>query len=142
MLCRLFSSFFFLLFFIVSISFAQTNDSHVIHLQTLKLNTIPINDDDIAFNEMLQRRIDAVSSDARLVNFTVLRHNWGGDSHDLVMILEFKNRNDLFSFYDDFGGMLENTISKEQLDKDNDLFNKFTGKHADEIYIVVAKAKK
>jgi hypothetical protein len=129
------------LILISSSSFAQMDERNVIHLQTWKLKSGMNDDDAKAFAEMLQRQTDAVSKDSRLVSFQVVRHNWGADSRDLVMIAEFKNKDDLFSFYDDFGAMLEKAFSKEQMDKDNALFEKYAGQHSDEIYQVIAGTK-
>jgi hypothetical protein len=128
-------------FFLSSSSFAQADALNVIHLQTWKLNTIPMGDDATAFAEMLQRQTDAVSGDSRLLSFRVVRHNWGADSRDMVMIAEFKNKEDLFSFYDDLNAMLEKAFSKEQMEKDNALFGKYAGQHSDEIYQVIAGTK-
>ena len=142
---KLFVSVFLLSAFILfsSASLAQSSDElHVIHLQTWKLKSIPMDDEAKAFSEMLQRQTDAVSGDARLISFRALRHNWGTDSRDLVLIGEFKNKEDLFSFYDDFNAMLEKAFSKEQMEKDNALFGKYTGQHSDEIYQVIAGTKK
>ena len=122
-------------------SYAQSDDAHVLHVQTWKLKAIPTDDDATAFADMVQRQTDAVSSDSRLVSFRAVRHNWGADSRDLVYIVEFNNKEDLFSFYDDFGTMLEKAFSKEQMEKDNALFDKYVGQHSDEIYQVIAATK-
>lgn len=131
-----------LLFFSAGLFAQSSDDVHVIHVQSWKLKSNPMGDDATAFAEMMQRQTDAVSSDSRLLSFRAVRHNWGADSRDFVMIAEFKNKEDLFSFYDDFGAMLEKAFSKEQLDKDDALFNKYVGEHSDEIYQVIASNNK
>ena len=123
-----------------AVSFAQS-DNHVIHVQTNKLTAPLFGDDAKAFDDMLQRQADVISKDHRLVSFRAVRHSWGADSRDLVFISEFNNMDDMFSFYDDFGPMLEKAFSKEQNDKDNELYGKFVGQHADEIYHVIAGTK-
>jgi len=130
-----------LTFFSVSTLAQSSDDDRVIHIQTWKLKSSLSGDDATAFNEMLQRQIDAVSGDSRLISFRAARHGWGADSRDLLLISEFNNNEDLFSFYEDFNAILEAAISKEQLDKDNALFDKYVGWHADEIYGVIAETK-
>ena len=123
-------------------SYAQMEEEqHVIQVQTWKLKSVPNMDDEAAFAEMLQRRADAAGSDSRVLSFRAVRHNWGADSRDFVIIAEFKNKEDIFSFYNDFDGILEKAFSKEQLDKDDALWDKYVGYHSDEIYRVVASKK-
>ena len=119
-------------------SLAQaSNDSHVVHVQTWKLKMLPTDDDADAFAEVLKRQSDVINSDSRVISSYVLRHFWGADSRDLVMVAEFKSSEDLFAFYEELGPMMEKAFSKEELDKDNALFDKYVGEHSDEIYRVV-----
>jgi len=83
-----------------------------------------------------------VNGDPRVINSYVLRHFWGADSRDLVVVTEFKNEMDLFSFYNDMNSILEKAFSKEQLDADNALWNKYIGQHSDEIYSMVPGTSK
>jgi hypothetical protein len=131
----------FIVLFTVS-SYTQTAGDHpVVLIQTWKLKLIPVGEDETALTELLQRWSDVLGKDPRLVNMQALRHSWGADSRDLLIISEFKNRDDLFSFFQGFNDMLTNGISKEQLDKDNALWEKFVGQHSDEIYHVTASKK-
>ena len=133
----LFSS---ILFFSTA-SYAQMNDEHVIHVQTWKMNSVPNMDDETVFAEIVQRRADVFGSDPRVLSFRAVRHNWGADSRDFVIISEFKNKEDLFSFYNDLTDMMKKAYPKEQLDKDTALWEKYVGHHSDEIYRVIASKK-
>ncbi len=126
-----------------TVAMAQdSQQGHVFHVQTLKFKSMPTGDDAAAFSDMLKRQTQAVSGDKRLVSFKAMRHNWGHDSRDLVLISEFKSRDDLFSFYDDFGSMMEKAFSEDQLEKDNELWNKYVGEHSDEIYSEISGTRK
>ena len=128
-----------LLFLFSSTSFAQnSNDFHVVHVQTNKMKAM-LGDDADAFDQLLKRQADVMRSDSRVVRVSALRHFWGNDSRDLVLVAEFKTEIDLFSFYNDFDSLLEKDMSKEQLDADNELWDKYVGQHSDEIYRVVAE---
>jgi hypothetical protein len=130
------------LFLFTSASFAQSGEeTHVVHVQTNKM-TMNLGDDAKAFNDMLSRQSDLMNKDERVLSSRVLRHNWGADSRDLVFITEFKNLEDLFSFYNDLNSMFEKAFTKEQLDADNALYNKYVGHHADEIYREVSGTRK
>jgi len=120
----------------------SSDDAYVLHVQTWKFKSLPTGDDAEAFNEMLKKQSGVLNSDSRVLSSRVLRHNWGNDSRDLVMIAEFKNRAELFSFYDEFGSMMEKAFSKEEMDKDNALWDKYVGQHSDEIYQEVAGTRK
>ena len=113
---------------------AQSSDeAHIVHIQTNKMKGMPDDDAD-AFNDMIRRQMGVINSDARVISSYVLRHLWGADSRDFVLVTEFKNLDDLYSFYDDLNSMLENAFSKEQYDKDNEMWAKYVGQHSDEIY--------
>ena len=120
--------------FFNSSSLAQSSDdSHVVHIQSNKLTGM-LGDDADAFNDMLRRQMGVINSDSRVVSSRVLRHSWGADSRDFILITEFKNIDDLLSFYNDLNSLLENAFSKEQMDTDNAMWAKYVGQHADEIY--------
>jgi len=130
------------LFFFSSVSIAQdSTPNHVVHVQTFKFHG-NLGDDAKAFNEMLVRQSEVVNGDPRVLNSYVLRHNWGADSRDLVFVLEFASLTDLFAFYDNMDTLFEDAFTEEQLNADNDLFNKFVGEHSDEIYAVVPGTSK
>ena len=123
----------FLILYSIPASAQTSEDTYVVHIQTNKIKS-DLGDDAAAFNEMLRRQAGVINSDARVIRSYFLRHFWGADSRDLVLVAEFKNTEDLFSFYGDLNSMLEEAFSKEQLDKDNAMWNKYVGQHADEIY--------
>ena len=125
-----------------SASVAQDgNDFHVIHVQTFKMNEM-LGDDAEAFSEMLKRQAGVINGDSRVLRSYVLRHFWGADSRDLVIVSEFENSENLYSFYNDLNGLFEKAFSKEQLDKDDELWGKYVGQHSDEIYRVVSDTRK
>ena len=128
--------------FFSSTSFAQDgNDFHVVHVQTIKMHGV-MGDDAEAFNETLKRQAQTINNDSRVLRSYVLRHFWGADSRDLVLITEFENSEDLFSFYNELDSIFEKASSKEQKDKDDALWNKYVGQHSDEIYRVVSDTRK
>jgi RNAse (barnase) inhibitor barstar len=128
--------------FLSSTSFAQDgNDFHVVHVQTFKM-TGTMGDDADAFNESLTRQAQTINGDSRVLRSYVLRHFWGADSRDLVLITEFENSENLFSFYNELDSIFEKAFSQEQRDKDDALWNKYVGQHSDEIYRVVSDTRK
>jgi len=130
------------LFLFSTSSFAQDgNDFHVVHVQTFKMHGV-MGDDAEAFSETLKRQAGVINSDSRVLRSYVLRHYWGADSRDLVLVTEFASDEDLFSFYNDLDPMFEKAFSQEQRDKDDVLWNKYIGQHSDEIYRVVADTRK
>jgi len=130
------------LFLFSTASFAQDGDDfQVVHVQTFKMHGV-MGDDAEAFNETLKRQAGVINSDSRVLRSYVLRHYWGADSRDLVLIAEFSSDADLFSFFNDLDSIFEKAFSKEQLDADNALWNKYVGQHSDEIYRVVSDTKK
>ena len=130
------------LFIFSSASFAQDGgDVQVVHIQKNTMKGM-LGDDADAFNEMLMRQAKVINDDPRVLSSDVLRHFWGADSRDLVIVAKFKTEMDLFSFYNDFNSLLEKAYSKEQLDADNALWNKYVGQHSDEIYRVVPGTSK
>jgi hypothetical protein len=138
----LFVSLFSAIIFFTTSTFAQSSDeSHVVHIQTNKMKGV-LGDDADAFNDMLRRQMGVINGDSRVVSSYVLRHLWGADSRDFVLVTEFKNLDDLFSFYDDLNSLMENAFSKEQYDKDNEMWAKYVGQHADEIYQVTPGTSK
>jgi hypothetical protein len=130
------------LFIFSTSSFAQDdNDFHVVHVQTFKMHGV-MGDDAEAFSETLKRQAGVINGDSRVLRSYVLRHYWGADSRDLVLITEFESDEALFSFFNDLDSIFDEAFSKEQQDKDNELWNKYVGQHSDEIYRVVSDTRK
>lgn len=131
------------LVFFSSQSFAQdANDFHVLHIQTFKMTGMPMGDDGPAFNNMVKSQAKVINSDSRVLRSYVLRHYWGADSRDLVIVTEFKNYDDLFSFYEDMDSLMDNAFSEEEQKANNAIWNKYVGQHSDEIYRVVSDTRK
>lgn len=130
-----------LLFSSSSLLAQDGNDFHVVHVQTFKMHDV-LGDDADAFNEILKKQAGVINADSRVLRSYVLRHNWGADSRDLVILTEFASDDDLFSFYNDLNSIFEKAFSEEQRDKDNALWNKYVGQHSDEIYRVVSDTRK
>jgi hypothetical protein len=130
-----------LIFFSSILSAQDEGNVPVVHIQTNTMKGM-LGDDADAFNEMLVRQAKVMNADPRVLSSNILRHFWGADSRDLVIVTEFKSETDLFSFYNDMNSLLEKAYSKEQLDADNTLWNKYVGQHSDEIYRVVPGTSK
>jgi hypothetical protein len=123
-------------------SFSQQENNPVVHVQTWKLKSMPSGDEADAFNDMLKRQSDAVNKDSRMVRSYVLRHFWGADSRDLVIVSEFNNAQDMFSFFGELDSIMDKAISEDQRKTDGELWNKYIGQHGDEIYSVVEGTRK
>jgi hypothetical protein len=125
-----------------SASYAQDyKDRNILLIQTFKIKG-PMGSDADAFREMLARQGNVLNNDPRVLRGYAVRHFWGADSRDLVLVTEFKNLDDLFSFSNDSDALLEKAFSKEQLKTDNELWSKYVGQHADEIYWIIPGTKK
>lgn len=129
-------------FFAANISAQDMDDSHVIYVQTWKMKSLPMGDDGKAFAEMLQKQSDAVKDNERLLSFHVVRHFWGSDSRDLVMISEFKTTEDLFAFNEEMNAAFDKAFSKEENERMQKLWDKYVGQHSDEIYREVPGTRK
>lgn len=134
----------FTLLFTISIDvLAQSSeDIRVIHVQKWKMKSLPTGEDGKNFSDMLKKQSEVQNKDPRLLSFRLLRHFWGADSRDLIMISEFKNKEDLFGFMEDMGKAMEEAMSKEELDKGDALWSKYVGEHSDEIYQEVGGTRK
>jgi hypothetical protein len=91
---------------------------------------------------MLRRQSETINKDERVLSTRVLRHYWGADSRDLVLITEFKDMATLEAFYNDMNSMMEEELGEEQAKKDNELWNKYIGMHSDEVYSEVSGTRK
>lgn len=120
---------------------AQDDDTRVVHVQTFKM-IANFGDDAEAFGDMLRRQSETINKDERVLSTRVLRHYWGADSRDLVLITEFKDMATLEAFYNDMNFMMEEALGEEQSKKDNDLWNKYVGMHSDEVYSEMSGTRK
>jgi hypothetical protein len=130
------------LFTSANISAQSADDTHVVYVQTWKMHSLPMGDDAKAFADMLKKQADAVKGNAKLISQRVVRHNWGADSRDLLIINEFKNLEDLFAFSVEVNSMYEKAFSKEENENFNKLWMKYVGMHSDEIYREVPGTRK
>jgi hypothetical protein len=112
-----------------------------VHIQTSKFRAA-LGDDAEAFGDMLRRQSEILNKDPRLLSFRVLRHNWGTDSRDFVLVSEIEDMADLESFYNDMNSIMEEALGKEQMDIDNEMWGKYMGMHSDEIYAEVPGTRK
>jgi len=132
----------FLVAFFTGVNYSQQENETVVHVQSWKFKSLPTGDEAVAFREMLKRQSEVLNQDPRTVRSYVLRHFWGADSRDLVMISEFKNVQDMFSLYEDMDALMEKAFSADQMKKDQEMWDKYVGHHADEIYGLVEGTKK
>ena len=116
---------------------AQEDDSRVVHVQTFKMTSM-MGDDADALNEMIRSQSGVINKDERVLGSRVVRHYWGADSRDLVLITEFKDMATLEAFYNDLFTMMEEELGEEQSKKDNDLWNKYVGMHSDKMHAEVS----
>lgn len=120
---------------------AQDDDTRVVHVQTFKMIS-NLGDDADAFNEMLRRQSGVINKDERVLSSRIVRHYWGADSRDLVIITDFKDMATLEAFYNELGDITETALGEEQAEMDNDLWNKYVGMHSDEVYSEVSGTRK
>jgi hypothetical protein len=79
-----------------------------------------------------------------ILNFRMLRHWWGHNNRDMLMIYEVKNWGDVITSQQKNNELFEKAWATEESRKAfNKAYNKyFTGKHSDEIYSDVKTGKK
>ncbi|GAB4286349.1 MAG: hypothetical protein Kow0098_01420 [Ignavibacteriaceae bacterium] len=95
-----------------AITFAQgSGENNIIHIQKWQLKSMPAGDDAAAFSDMVKRQSEVLNSDSRLLSFRMVRHFWGSDSRDLIFISEFNSMEEMASFYQDMGSMLESKFN-------------------------------
>lgn len=131
-----------ILFSAADISAQTADETHIVYVQTWKMKSMPTDEDGKAFLEMLKKQTDAVKGNSKLLSQRIVRHNWGSDSRDLLILAEFKNIEDLFAYSGELNSMYEKAFSKEENEKFNDLWLKYVGQHSDEIYHEVAGTRK
>lgn len=131
-----------ILFSAANISAQSAEETHIVYVQTWKMKSMPTGEDGKAFVDMLKKQTEAVKGNSKLLSQRIVRHNWGSDSRDLLIINEFKNLEDLFAFSGEINSMYDKAFSKEENDKFNDLWMKYVGQHSDEIYREVAGTRK
>lgn len=130
------------LFTSANISAQSADDTHIISVQTWKMLSLPTGDDAKAFGEMLRRQTEVLKDNPKLISQRIVRHNWGADSRDLLVINEFKNLSDLFTFNGEMNAEYEKAFTKEENENFNKLWMKYVGMHSDEIYREVPGTRK
>ena len=131
-----------MLFSSANISAQSAEDTHVVSVQTWKMLSLPTGDDGKAFNDMLRKQTEVLKENPKLLSQRIVRHLWGADSRDLIIINEFKNLEDLFAFSNEMFPAYEKAFTKEENEKFNELWMKYVGMHSDEIYREVAGTRK
>ncbi|MEO8232519.1 MAG: hypothetical protein ABI638_09560 [Ignavibacteriota bacterium] len=131
-----------ILFSAVNISAQSADETHIVYVQTWKMNSMPTGEEGKAFADMLKKQTDALKGNSKLLSQRIVRHNWGSDSRDLLIITEFKNLEDLFTFSGEMNAAYEKAFTKEENDKFDGLWMKYVGQHSDEIYHEVAGTRK
>lgn len=131
-----------MLFTSANISAQSADDTHVVYIQTWKMLSLPNGEDSKAFGDMLRRQTEVLKDNPKLLSQRVVRHNWGSDSRDLLIITEFKNLEDLFTFSGEMIAAYEKAFTKEENEKFNNLWMKYVGMHSDEIYREVPGTRK
>ena len=130
------------LFTSANISAQSADNTHIVYVQNWKMLSLPTGDDDKAFGEMLRKQTEALRDNPKLISQRVVRHNWGSDSRDLLIITEFNNLEDLFAFSGEMNAAYEKAFTKEENEKFNKLWMKYVGMHSDEIYREVPGTRK
>ncbi len=131
-----------MLFSSSNISAQSADDTHVVYVQTWKMLSLPAGEDAKAFGDMLKRQTDVLKANPKLLSQRVVRHFWGADSRDLIIITEFKNLDDMFTFNDEMNAAYDKAFTKEENENFNKLWMKYVGMHSDEIYQEVPGTRK
>jgi hypothetical protein len=121
------------LFIYSSTLFAQ-DEGHYYTVTTWKIS-VPADGSNSEFNEILKEWCDnVVSKNDKILSQKVLRHQSGGDSRDLVVIIEYASWNDI-----DAAGDEQSRLVQEAWPNEDERsawfanFGKYTVKHSDEI---------
>lgn len=131
-----------ILFSAANISAQTADETYVVSIQTWKMNSLPTGDDAKAFSDMLKRQTEVLKENPKLLSQRIVRHLWGADSRDLIIINEFKNLEDLFAFSNEMFPAYEKAFSKEENENFIKLWMKYVGMHSDEIYREVSGTRK
>jgi len=123
-----------------SVGFAQDDEGHIYVVSTFK-TVIPEGGTSEDRDNLLMELTEAQKSNKKVLSSITLRHRWGNDGRDWVVITEYKNMADFVE-----AGKINTKLNKKKW-KDDDVraefFRKlgkyFEGGHSDEIYIELPK---
>jgi len=80
---------------------------------------------------------NVLSKRTRIISQRIVRHQWGSDSRQLIIVREFANMGDLTAFYDESTTELFNAYwdTEEKQEAFQEAYSKyFRGHHSDEVY--------
>ena len=133
-----------LLLFNFSNVYAQDDDGPAVVITTVEM-AMPEDGSIAEFDSLNQLYTDNVIKKNNLIqNFRMLRHWWGHNNRDMLLIYDVKNWNDILAANLKNDELFEAAWKTEDSRKAfNKAYNKyFTGKHSDEIYSVVKSGLK
>jgi hypothetical protein len=128
-----------LILFNFSDVYAQNDDGPAVVITTVEM-AMPEDGSIAEFDSLNQLYTDKVIKKNDLIqNFKMLRHWWGHNNRDMLMIYDVKSWNDILAANQKNNELFEQAwTTEESRDAFNKAFNKyFTGKHSDEIYSLV-----
>lgn len=130
----------FLLFFIVLFNtavFSQVMTGNIVVMTKFELKNAGDQAVPGELDSLTRVYMEAITTGNEYVlDHTTLRHFWGNNSTDYVMVYKVKNWEDVLKANDRMDELFnEKWATKEARDNFNKAYNKyFTGKHSDEIY--------
>jgi predicted transposase YbfD/YdcC len=134
------------LFFFVSVSefsFSQV-EGNVFHVQTLKFQ-MPQGGTWAEFDSLTTLMTQKITSQQnKIVSQRILRHLWGSDSRQLIVITEYRNIEDLVTQDPQGETLFAAAFSTDASQKAfNNAYNKYwNSEHSDEIYREVKSGRK
>ena len=134
-----------LMVFLLSAANSFSQDGNIMHIQTFDFQ-MPEDGSWSEFDSLTALiNKNVVSKNDKILSQRIVRHLWGNDSRQLIMIREYAKIEDLVSD-DDTGGELFRAAWKtpEERKAFNDAFNKYFrgSRHSDEIYQEFTGARK
>jgi hypothetical protein len=122
---------------------AQDNNGHVFTVTTFQINN-PEDGSIAEFDSLNQLYTDKViKKNEKIISQVNLRHFWGSDSRQFVIITEYKNMDDMLAANEVNNKLLiEGWPDKEERNKYNKAGSKYFGYHSDEIYTEVYSGRK
>jgi hypothetical protein len=133
-----------LLLFNFSNVHAQDDNGPAVVITTVEM-AMPEDGSIAEFDSLNQLYTDKViKKNALIQNFRMLRHWWGHNNRDMLLIYDVKNWNDIIAANQKNEELFEQAWTTDEARKAfNKAYNKyFTGKHSDEIYSVVKSGLK
>ncbi|UCF65202.1 MAG: hypothetical protein JSW33_05045 [bacterium] len=123
---------------------AQEDQGPAIVVTTIEV-TMPEDGSMAEFDSLNQLYTDnVIKKNDLIVNFRTLRHWWGHNNREMLVVYEVKTWGDVIAANQKNNELFEKAwTTKESRKAFNDAYNKyFTGKHSDEIYSDVKSGRK